>query len=60
MMKRGSASVEVGEMKRRFDCTSEKSSVGGSISGKWIKEGRGAGWARYRGMRVLALAGRER
>ena len=33
-MKRGSVSVEVGERNRRLDWTSEKSSVGGFMSGK--------------------------
>ncbi len=40
-MKSGSTSVDAVERNRRFAWSSEKRTVGGLTSGKWITDGRG-------------------
>jgi hypothetical protein len=57
--RRGSISEDDVIMKRRLACLRLKRRVGGFVFGRYIKDGRGAGWARYRGRMFWAERGRE-
>lgn len=44
--KRGSVSTLLGARSNKFEAVIENTVAGGDVLGRYIKEGRGAGWAR--------------